>query len=85
LHDHYALYGEFAGVRTARKHIGWAVRGLPGGETFKQFMNTLDSCETQLQALTHYFDQLADTHLRLPAAIDCEPVDAANTLYLDAA
>jgi tRNA-dihydrouridine synthase len=34
LHDHYALYGERTGVRSARKHIGWAVRaarrrGLP--------------------------------------------------------
>ncbi len=35
LNDHYGLYGEFAGVRTARKHIGWAVRALPGGEAFR--------------------------------------------------
>ena len=26
LGDHYGLYGEFTGVRTARKHIVWAVR-----------------------------------------------------------
>ena len=26
LHDHYALYGEYTGVRIARKHIGWSVR-----------------------------------------------------------
>jgi tRNA-dihydrouridine synthase B len=26
--DHYAFYGEFAGVRTARKHIGWYLRGM---------------------------------------------------------
>ena len=36
LQDHYALYGEYTGVRSARKHIGWYVqdaarrRGLPG-------------------------------------------------------
>ena len=29
LEDHYAFYGEFTGVRTARKHIGWYTRGLP--------------------------------------------------------
>ena len=30
LHDHYALYGEFTGVRSARKHIGWyAARRCP--------------------------------------------------------
>ena len=37
------LYGEPIGVRTARKHIGWAVRALPGGEAFRAAMNTLDS------------------------------------------
>jgi tRNA-dihydrouridine synthase B len=66
LHEHYGLYGEFAGVRTARKHIGWAVRALPGGESFRAFMNTLDSCDTQVQAVNDWFDQLADSHHRLP-------------------
>src|SRR6202020_2728594 len=28
LEDHYAFYGEFTGVRTARKHIGWCTRRL---------------------------------------------------------
>jgi tRNA-dihydrouridine synthase B len=36
LHDHYSLYGEFTGVRSARKHIGWYVRDLPGGEAFRK-------------------------------------------------
>ncbi len=67
LHEHYGLYGEFAGVRTARKHIGWAVRALPGGESFRAFMNTLDTCDTQVRAVNDWFDQLADTHHRLPA------------------
>lgn len=68
LHEHYGLYGEFAGVRTARKHIGWAVRALPGGERFRAFMNTLESCDAQVRAVTDWFDQLADTHHRLPQA-----------------
>ncbi|MGY4827925.1 tRNA dihydrouridine synthase DusB [Sphaerotilaceae bacterium SBD11-9] len=67
LNEHYGLYGEFAGVRTARKHIGWAVRALPGGESFRAFMNTLDTCDTQVRAVNDWFDQLADTHHRLPA------------------
>ncbi len=66
LEDHYGLYGEFAGVRTARKHIGWAVRALPGGERFRAHMNTLDSCAAQVQAVTDYFDALSLTHDRLP-------------------
>jgi tRNA-dihydrouridine synthase B len=66
LHDHYSLYGEFAGARTARKHIGWAVRELPGGEAFRAHMNTLDDCEAQIEAVGRWFDALAQTHQRLP-------------------
>ena len=68
LHDHYSLYGERSGVRSARKHIGWAVRGLPGGEAFRTVMNTLDDARAQLQAVTGFFDELADRHQLLPHA-----------------
>jgi tRNA-dihydrouridine synthase B len=64
--DHYSLYGELTGMRSARKHIGWAVRDLPGGEAFRQHMNTLQSCEAQVQALTDWLDELALQHERLP-------------------
>jgi tRNA-dihydrouridine synthase B len=70
LQDHYALYGEASGVRSARKHIGWAVRALPGGEAFRAAMNTLDDCAAQLRAVTSFFDELAAVHPRLPAAND---------------
>ena len=69
LHDHYGLYGwddAGTGVRSARKHIGWAVRALPGGEAFRAHMNTIDSCETQLSAVRDWFDDLAQAHQRLP-------------------
>jgi tRNA-dihydrouridine synthase B len=62
LHDHYALYGERTGVRSARKHIGWSVKALPGGPAFRDHMNTLDDCRSQVQAVTDYFDQLAERH-----------------------
>ena len=68
LHDHYGLYGEFTGVRSARKHIGWAVRALPGGERFRARMNTLESAEAQSAALADFFDALAVEHERLPDA-----------------
>ena len=68
LHDHYALYGERIGVRSARKHIGWAVRSLPGGEAFRSAMNMLDDCQAQLRAVTTFFDEMASTHALLPAA-----------------
>jgi tRNA-dihydrouridine synthase B len=70
LQDHYTLYGEAVGVRTARKHIGWAVRALPGGETFRAVMNTLGDAAAQLRAVATFFDELAESHPRLPAAND---------------
>jgi tRNA-dihydrouridine synthase B len=68
LHDHYALYGEFTGVRSARKHIGWAVRALPGGEAFRAKMNLIDDCRTQVQAVSDWFAHLAQTHSHWPQA-----------------
>ncbi len=66
LQDHYALYGEYIGVRSARKHIGWAVRTLPGGEAFRGMMNTLDDCNAQLRAVQSYFEELGSRHVLLP-------------------
>ena len=56
LQAHYAFYGEFLGVRTARKHIGWYVRDLPGGEEFRQRMNKLESTAEQLLAVDNFFE-----------------------------
>ncbi|NCN70346.1 MAG: tRNA dihydrouridine synthase DusB [Rhodoferax sp.] len=66
LQDHYHLYGEFAGVRTARKHIGWYVRDLPGGEAFRAHMNTLVDCQMQTAAVADFFDALNARMDRLP-------------------
>jgi tRNA-dihydrouridine synthase B len=68
LYDHYALYGEATGVRSARKHIGWAVRGLPGGEAFRATLNAIDDSQGQLRAVRDYFDRLAEHHPQLPLA-----------------
>ena len=56
LQAHYAFYGEFLGVRTARKHIGWYVRELEGGEAFRQQMNLLESTAAQLRAVDSFFE-----------------------------
>ena len=66
LQDHYALYGEFTGVRSARKHIGWALRELPGGDAFRAEMNLIDDCAAQLRAVADWFAQLGEQHTRLP-------------------
>ena len=66
--DHYALYGAFTGVRTARKHIGGYVRALPGGEAFRARMNLIEDCEAQWQAVGEFFDVLGASMDRMPVA-----------------
>ena len=68
LQDHYGLYGDASGVRSARKHIAWYVRALPGGEDFRQHINTIEDCATQWQAVADYFDALGARMDRLPPA-----------------
>jgi tRNA-dihydrouridine synthase B len=68
LQDHYALYGEFSGVRTARKHIGWYVKTLVGGEAFRARMNLIEDCGQQSAAVADFFDELSVQMDRLPGA-----------------
>ena len=69
LEEHYVLYGEFTGVRSARKHIGWYVRALPGGEAFRQRMNLLEQPGAQLAAVADFMDELGTRHDRMPASL----------------
>jgi tRNA-dihydrouridine synthase B len=72
LRAHYAFYGEFLGVRTARKHIGWYVRDLPGGEQFRRAMNLLENTEQQLLAVDGFFE----SQLSLGERLQYRPADA---------
>ena len=68
LQDHYGLYGELTGVRSARKHIAWYVRDLPVGEVFKDHMNTLETAELQSLAVADFFEEMASRLERMPHA-----------------
>lgn len=76
---HYSFYGEFMGVRTARKHIGWYVEELVGGEVFRQHMNTLESCELQLQAVHDFFDSHSYERLQYRPAVQFEVAGQGST------
>ncbi|MCS4511533.1 tRNA dihydrouridine synthase DusB [Xylophilus ampelinus] len=79
LQDHYGLYGEATGVRSARKHIGWYVRGLPGAEDFRARMHLLDDSASQWASVADYFDALAATADRMPATAAAPAVDGEET------
>lgn len=72
LQDHYGLYGEFVGVLSARKHIAWYVRALPGGEAFRTHMNTLTDCPSQWAAVADFFDELNARMDRLPKPVQAQ-------------
>jgi len=54
----HALYGAEQGVRVARKHIGWYLRELPGGEAFRREANRLECAAAQLAAVRQFYDRL---------------------------
>jgi len=65
LADLYAFYGEYTGVRMARKHISWYTKGLIGSASFRHRMNQLESTQQQLDAVNAFFAQLLDHAPRL--------------------
>ncbi|MDO4997477.1 MAG: tRNA dihydrouridine synthase DusB [Neisseria sp.] len=58
----YDFYGETAGVRIARKHIGWYVERLPQGAVFRKQVNALDDAEQQYQAVQTFLAQQEISH-----------------------
>ena len=63
--DLYQFYGEYTGVRVARKHISWYTKGLAGSAAFRHAMNQLETSAAQLQAVNDFFAQLAERGQRL--------------------
>ena len=76
MQDLYSLYGEYTGVRSARKHIGWMVRGMEGGEAFRVQINQIEDAQAQWQAVDDYLQALAQRHERWPDAIASERAEA---------
>ncbi|MDO9311360.1 MAG: tRNA dihydrouridine synthase DusB [Nitrosomonas sp.] len=65
LHDLYNFYGEYSGVRIARKHISWYTKGLVGSAGFRQSMNQLQTSDQQIIETNKFFSKLAEEGQRL--------------------
>ncbi len=50
-----SLYGETVGLRTARKHLGWYLERLPGGEIVRDEIFRLDQPRSVLERLERFF------------------------------
>jgi tRNA-dihydrouridine synthase B len=58
--DMLGLYGENAGIRIARKHIGWYSSGLHSGAEYRQNVNRLTDARLVKQAIRDYYDGLLE-------------------------
>lgn len=65
LYDLYEFYGEYSGVRIARKHISWYTKGLMGSAHFRQSMNQLQTSNQQISETNGFFSKLAEIGHRL--------------------
>ena len=65
LYDLYDFYGEYSGVRIARKHISWYTKGLIGSAVFRHAMNQLQTTDQQLSAVNEFFRDLSGYGERL--------------------
>ncbi len=55
LHNLYAFYNEYTGVRMARKHISWYSKGLIGGAVFRNAINRVETADEQLRMTQEFF------------------------------
>ena len=53
----HRFYGEYMGVRIARKHLGWYTQNLPGGEDFRRSFNRLEDAVAQRHAVEQFFHE----------------------------
>lgn len=54
----YALYGEYKGIRFARKHVGWYL-DQDEQRPFRAEFNRLETVEEQCSMVERYFDEIA--------------------------
>jgi tRNA-dihydrouridine synthase B len=57
--EHYSVE---VGVRCARKHLGWYVRGLPGSAEFRNMINRIDDAEQVIGELTRFYEPYLARH-----------------------
>jgi len=63
----YDFYGEYTGVRMARKHVSWYSKGQPHGSAFREMMMRVESSQQQVELTRQFFNQLIENKQDLAA------------------
>jgi len=64
LENLYSFYGEYTGVRMARKHISWYSKGQRNGGAFRNLVNHIDNSKEQLAMVEQFFNELKSSSKR---------------------
>jgi tRNA-dihydrouridine synthase B len=75
LKDLHAFYGETAGVRIARKHLGWYAKDRPENAAFRAVVNRAESASEQIELTLEYFDR-TDSEVLQPHFNHCSSMPA---------
>ena len=77
LENLYAFYGEYTGVRMARKHISWYSKGLVGGAAFRNSVNRVETTAEQVVMVGDFFDQQKPALATLAAYLPLDTTELA--------
>ncbi|ADZ92310.1 tRNA dihydrouridine synthase DusB [Marinomonas mediterranea] len=61
----HQFYGEFMGIRIARKHVGWYLKTLADTSSFRSLFNKTDDANEQLDVLESFFVSRKSTSLHI--------------------
>ena len=58
IHSLHAFYGDYMGVRIARKHLGWYLNAQGVLKTEYKHINTIEDCQLQISAVHKIFNDI---------------------------
>lgn len=58
LDELYQFYGEYKGLRIARKHVNWYTKNYADSDPFRRSFSVLDNTSEQIKTLKAFFNQI---------------------------
>ena len=73
-----AHFGRDAGMRMARKHVGWYSAGLPGSAEFRGAINRLADIEAARALIGRFYDELTERRFARPSQCPADKPSGAE-------
>ncbi len=62
LDELYQFYGEYKGLRIARKHVNWYTKSYADSDQFRRLFSVLDNTSEQIKTLKAFFSQIRNNN-----------------------